>query len=841
MRVLAKLFVTLSAGIFLVISTTATAQGTGALTGAVTSVTPDGVSVFLPGAQIALSCPSAPLNSRSAATDEAGHFALQGLAPGECQLTASERGFQDEIRRVDIKENITVELNLQLKLRVIEQQATVTAQTPEIETTQTSSRQEIKVTTLEHAPLRNERFTDAIPLLPGVVRNNDGSLSIHGTRSNQTILMVNGANVTDPSTGEYGLDLPTDLVQSLQVLPNPYDAQYGDFTGAVTTVDTRSGTEKFKFEFHDFLPRFRLRAGHFVGLASVTPRVYFGGPVSKGKVFFAQSFEYQFSQTRVPGLKHLDRQVESDTKLESVESHTQLDFELNPFNHLTVTLLALPEKLGYANLNTFNPREVTPDYHQRSLHVGITERKIFADLSFLESSFFARKFDVDVLPALEVVPFMILRPEQNEGSYFNHQDRRTLRYEWQENYHVRPLTALGQHLITTGVQFTHVSYHGVNFSSPVFIERSDKTLAQLTEFIGQPLVQSSNNQPAVFYNDKWALNSRLTVDLGVRYDHDALGGNDNFAPRFGVATGLTADNRTVLRGGVGIFFDKIPLNVGTFEQLQSRRVTRFASDGVTPLAPAVQFRNMIQNSHLDNPRSVAWNIELDREVVQNFVLRAGYLQRQSRREFIIDPIMTPQPALSLSNSGRQLYREYEISARYRFKQKNEVVFAYVHSSATGDLNDFNQFFGNFENPVIRPNARSLLPFDAPNRFLAWADLRLPWDITVAPVIEVRTGFPFSLVDANQDFIGPRNRAGRFPQFVDLDLQVSKAFRIPFLLQGRKFRAGIKVFNLTDHFNPRDFQNNIDSSPVSFRSECSGFGQFCNSIDRSFGGKFVIEF
>jgi hypothetical protein len=197
--------------------------------------------------------------------------------------------------------------------------------------------------------------------------------------------------------------------------------------------------------------------------------------------------------------------------------------------------------------------------------------------------------------------------------------------------------------------------------------------------------------------------------------------------------------------------------------------------------------------------------------------------------------------LLLTNTGRQLYRAYQVSAHYRFQKKNEITLAYVHSSATGDLNDFDQFFGNFENPVIRRNERSLLPFDSPNRFLAWADLRLPWDIIVAPVIEIRDGFPFSLVDANLDFIGPRNRAGRYPQFVEFDLQVSKAFRIPVLLKNRKFRAGIKLFNLTDHFNPRDFQNNINSSPVAFRSECSSFRQFCNSLDRSVGGKFVIEF
>jgi len=109
------------------------------------------------------------------------------------------------------------------------------------------------------------------------------------------------------------------------------------------------------------------------------------------------------------------------------------------------------------------------------------------------------------------------------------------------------------------------------------------------------------------------------------------------------------------------------------------------------------------------------------------------------------------------------------------------------------------------------------------------------------VFEVHDGFPFSLVDANRDFVGSRNRAGRFPTFAALDLQVTKGLKIPVFGRKLKSRVGIKIFNLTDHSNPRDIQNNVDSSPVTFRQECSQFGQFCNSVGRTFRGKFVLEF
>jgi hypothetical protein len=151
---------------------------------------------------------------------------------------------------------------------------------------------------------------------------------------------------------------------------------------------------------------------------------------------------------------------------------------------------------------------------------------------------------------------------------------------------------------------------------------------------------------------------------------------------------------------------------------------------------------------------------------------------------------------------------------------------------SGDLNDFNQFFGNTPNAIIRPNERGPLPFDAPHRFLFWGQFEAPWKITLAPVLDVHTGFPYSVIDEERDFIGARNRAGRYPRFSSVDLQATKEVALPF--HGRKYKAhvGVRVFNLLNHYNPRDLQNNA----ASFR-----YGAFLNSVDRMVRGKFVLEF
>jgi hypothetical protein len=158
--------------------------------------------------------------------------------------------------------------------------------------------------------------------------------------------------------------------------------------------------------------------------------------------------------------------------------------------------------------------------------------------------------------------------------------------------------------------------------------------------------------------------------------------------------------------------------------------------------------------------------------------------------------------------------------------------SYVRSSAIGDLNDFNQFYGNTPTAILRPNERSRLSFDAPNRFLFWAQFEAPWKITVSPVWDVHTGFPYSIYDEERDYIGERNRSGRFPLFSSTDLQATKAFSIPFHHKKYKAQAGVRLFNMFNHYNPRDFQANV----VSYR-----YGAFLNSVDRIVRGKFVLEF
>ncbi len=57
------------------------------------------------------------------------------------------------------------------------------------------------------------------------------------------------------------------------------------------------------------------------------------------------------------------------------------------------------------------------------------------------------------------------------------------------------------------------------------------------------------------------------------------------APRFGFVFAPTRDERTAIRGGVGIFYDKIPLNVAVFREIPAQTITQFAPDGISIVQP----------------------------------------------------------------------------------------------------------------------------------------------------------------------------------------------------------------------------------------------------------------
>jgi outer membrane receptor for ferrienterochelin and colicin len=750
-------------------------------------------------------------------TDENGNYTFAEVASGTYRIEVSLSGLE-AAGTIRVEGGKIVRAELQLKPADVKSSVTVTATAPE--TKDPAPSETISEKTLRDAPNVNERFESSLPLVPGVLRGPDGHINLKGARNTQSGALVNSANVTDPVTGGPAINLPIDVVSSVQVISNPYDPEYGKFTGAVATVATKtSDYDKFHFSIQNIVPRLRDRDGTIAGLGAATPRMTFTGPIVKGRIAVTQSFEYRYIRTPVNSLPPSQR----DTKLESFDSYTQFDFNIAPKQTATASFALYPQKLDFLGLNTFTPQPSTPDFHQRGFQVYLQHRYIVGDKGLLISQFSYKRFDADIT-AQSDDPYRLLL-ETTEGGFFNRQARRTSRSSFQESYQFAPKRFAGSHQLTVGMSYEHSSYDGHQSFLPVEIDGVSGMPIERISFTSPSLFQVNQNETAWFAGDQWTINPRFTLNLGIRFDADTITSSTHAAPRAGFLLAVTGDGKTLLKGGVGLFYDRVPLMVPVFPDLPNRTLTVLGQADST-----VFYRNTI-NGDLENPRSTSWNLELDRQLLAGLSLRLAYEQRNTTGDFIVSPVSSGATGvLDLSSTGSDSYREFQVAARYQIA-RHLLNASYVRSRAFGDLNDFNQFFGNLAQPVIQPNARGRLSFDAPNRFLFWGTFAARWKLTLVPVYEIHTGFPYSVENEFREYVGPRN-AARFPRFSSFDLQITRPLMLPFGEKHLHARVGMGVFNLFNHFDPRDVQNNIASAR---------FGQFFNTSWREYRGKFVMEF
>lgn len=793
------------------------------------------------GAKIEISRDNFVTVLKSALSNDKGRFTCDPIPAGTYQVRFIKEGFEPMVQEhVEVLRDNFTELDVEMVPKItLSTEVTVTAQpaTP-VEVGASPAAGKITEKTFETIPLRIKKIEEALPIIPGVIRTPDGKISIKGGTEAQSTVLVNQANSSDPVTGNFVLNIPVDAVESVQVFKSPYLSEYGRFSAGVTTIQTKPAGPKWDFSINDFLPDPRIKGGNLVGIAADTPRLAFSGPIIKNRIGWAQSFEYDILKAPVRGLVFPDNEI----KTESFNSYSRLDFVLSDRNLLTASFNFFPETKNFINLNFFNPQEVTPNFRQRGYSLNFTDNHSTQGGGLLTSLVQFTNFDAYVWG--QGLRPMVFRPQVNSGNYFNVQNRFSRRLEVLVVYTMPPKTAWGIHQLKFGGDVSNAAYTGFSRSLPVKVLRFNGTLAEMNRFAGRGNLDQSNTEFAAFLQDQWIITPHFSLDLGVRYNNQTIADAVNIAPRIGFAFSPFKNNKTVVRGGIGLFYDKVPLNATNFQQQQRRVISLFAPDGMTLLGPPRVLPNLIldvgpkgritqlrKNPDFSfTPYNVSWNLELDHNPTNWLKVRLNFLKSNSHRLFIVEPGFFRSTVLStiLSNNGRGRYYEFDTVLEFKLRKNDTLTASYVQSKAKGDLNDFNAFYGNTPSPLLRPNQYSNLPFDTPERFITYGTFNFPHKVAISPIFEIRKGFPYTVVDENQNFVGLRNDdKNRFPAFIALDLAISKEFHL-----WRKYHAKItgKVFNLTDHFNPRDVQSNI-SSPF--------FGKFFSDLRRFYSADFEI--
>jgi hypothetical protein len=266
----------------------------------------------VPGAQIILK-DEATGELQTTRTNEIGHYLFAGLLVGTYRISVNASGF-----RVFTVENLTLEVgrtvlqDFKLTLGDSSEQLTVSSHQPSIDLATTSFGTTIDYRTVQEIPLNGRFFLDLGQLTPGSMtasQNGSGvkpvrgagsfAMNTAGNREETVNFMINGITLNDSYFGSLTFQPALSSLQEFRLDNSTFSAEYGQSSGAILNIATRSGTSKFHGELFEFLRNDEFDARNFFDFTSPRPPPFkrnqfggsLGGPILKNRTFFFFSYE----------------------------------------------------------------------------------------------------------------------------------------------------------------------------------------------------------------------------------------------------------------------------------------------------------------------------------------------------------------------------------------------------------------------------------------------------------------------------------------------------------------------------------------------------------------------
>ena len=327
---------------------------------------------------------------------------------------------------------------------------------------------------------------------------------------------------------------------------------------------------------------------------------------------------------------------------------------------------------------------------------------------------------------------------------------------------------------------------------------------------------------AAGFRDLWDVNHRLQLDLDLRLDAYA-GSGVTPSPRVGVRYFLDADETTTLKASAGRFVGRPPLGAQAFGQFPARLDQTF-SRATGALIAAHTYVPVIRT--LELPRADGVSLEIERKIRPGLEAQATVRARNGSH---LPTVMVGSRGgdAVLASAGVSEYRELQVSVRQAWSADAQLFVSYVRSWSRVESNDFGSMFTNLDAPLLEPNdTESPGIAEVPHRLRAWSTFTLPHRIVISPAVDWRSGFPYSVQDMARHYVGGFNTE-RLPVHFAIDLTAFKTVDV----FTRKMDLGLQVFNLTNHFNPRDVISVIDSPR---------FRELTNNPGVTFGGYMQVR-
>jgi hypothetical protein len=810
----------------------------GSVTGKVTATTGQKTTDILAGIPVKLTATAPGSTSKTTVTDFKGSYEFTHLAPGGYNLEAIVAGFQPWTTAVTLGPGQAVTEDVALQISSVEERIEVQGEAVEVATQSVSATATVNEQQLEALPLRTQKFTEALAMSPSVIRTQEGKLNFNGQAESQGMLLVDSAENVDPVSGSFAIPIPVNAIQNIQVYSTPDSSAYGGFSGGLTRINIKPPGPGWNYKLLDIVPSFRGKNDHLIGLLNMTPGLEFGGPLLKNKLNFSENMTYEFRKDPVHGLSW----PVNETVTYSLVSFTNFQWTFSPKHLLNVNVNVFPSTILFANIDSLIPQTASANIRRRGASVGISDAYEFdSGLVLTTLVRYTNFYNTDHgQGSLE----MTINPEGWGGNYFNAFSRNANQLEALPVLQLPAKSWLGSHQLQFGTDILYRSFTGSSVSRPINLLEQNGTVDETIAFLGAGILRGHDTEVSEYAEDRWSLTKSLALTLGGRLTHQTAGRDVAFAPRTGLAYSMP-NSKMVFRAGAGLIYGHVPLLATDFAGYQERMITIF-SPSLPPQNYTLQ--NVYQSSgipgnsstligHNSSTRTFTWNIEAEAPLRKDISLRVGYYETNTVNLFVLNPIPPVTGTtgfLVLENTGSSRYRQAQITARYRPSERNELNISYAWSRARGDLNTLSDTFLPVQAPVIRPNAYGVQPSDAPNRVLAWGYITLPKKFIFSPVADIHSGFPYSNMDVQQNYVGVPNGL-RFPVYFSLDVKLSREFTVhmPFKENAKRRKISIGVFSLdvTNRHNPHDvFNNNNNGAPGPLFGQFDGFQRRLTGVD-----------
>lgn len=752
--------------------------------------------VAVPGARVAL---SGQQELRKVETDYAGRCEWADLTSGVYQVRVEKEGFyafiSDEVRVGEI-DSLEITLN---HVREFVEVVNVVYSPPAIDPAKTASTQNLtseEVVNLPYTVTRDIRY--ALPLMPGVLQDAYGQVYVNGSSTRQIVDRLDGFNITDPANGLFTLRVSTDAIRSLELLGSRASAEHGKGSGGVLNLATGMGDDRFRLSSTDFVPSLQNRKG--IHINNWTPRATVSGPLRKGRAWFMDALDGEYGLDIVEELPAgADR-----NPAWFLGNLAKAQVNLTPGNILAASFLVNRFRSEHAGLSPFNPQEATVNEDESAYVFTIKDQAMLGNGMLLEVGLGVSKFYSEFEP-LGDKPY-IIHPESTSGNYFAAATGRARRWQGIANLFPPPWRWHGRHESKVGIDLDWLASHQFVTRRRFSILREDGTLSREVTFSASPAFTKKNVEVSGFAQDRWSVRDRWLVEAGARLDWDQILRRPLFSPRLASSVVLTPDGQTKLTWGIGLYYDATSLDLLTRGLTGHRLDLFYDGTGTTLVRPPVETSFLAEARNLRAPRFLNWSVDLERKLPAEIYFTLRFLQKRGTDGWTyINPGAAQGDPFSgrfeLANERRDHYDALEVTARRTFKGNHVVFASYTRSAArsTAVLNF------SLDSPLFSPQAGGPLPWDTPNRFNSWGWLPLPWKSTLAYWLDWRDGYPFSLVNQDQQLVGSPG-SHRFPTYFSLNLHLERRFRV--LGFEWALRGGFD--NITNHQNAFAVDNNVDS-------------------------------